>query len=314
MPRLTPRVTRLRRGMTLVEMMVVLLILAIAGSAVFRVLNKQQQSYKDSAKQASMQRELRMVGSSLPAEMRSTSSAGDDITDIQEGEITFNANIGSGIICDFAGGSHILLPPLQAAQLTLTNWYTQPANGDSIFIYDDGPLSGSEDDAWLRRQVTSVDTRPDTDCPGAPYADPVGDAGKWRWRIGIGGAPLPATVTAGTVVRFGRPTRYKLYQGSSGSWFMGYQEFTTSGWSAIEPVGGPFRPFLAGDANPSGMQLRYYDSLGVRITANSAADRQRVSRVDVFLRTNAGTAAVTERRPSEVRDSLMMRVAIRNFK
>jgi hypothetical protein len=39
-----------------------------------------------------------------------------------------------------------------------------------------------------------------------------------------------------------------------------------------------------------------------------------VSRVDVFLRTNAGIAAIKERNGNALRDSVLMRVAIRNFK
>jgi prepilin-type N-terminal cleavage/methylation domain-containing protein len=314
MPRLNVPPSPRRPGLTLVELLIVIMILGLVGSATFRVLNKQQQAYKDGAKQAAMQRELRTTGSSLPQEMRSTSSAGLDIQDVSESAISFSANIGSGIICDFAGGSHILLPPLNGAQITLTNWYTQPVAGDSIFIYDDGPLSGSEDDSWIRRRVASVDTRPDTDCPGAPFTDPVNDVGKLRWRIGVG-AGLPATVQPGTVVRFARPVRYSLYQSSASlEWYLGYEEQAPSGWTTIEAVGGPFRPYAAGDDQPSGVQLRYFDSLGVRITGNSLTDRRGISRVDVYLRTNAGLAAVTERRPNEVVDSLMMRVAIRNFK
>lgn len=313
MPRLT-NTTVARRGVTLVEMLVALMIFGLVASASFRVMNKQQQAYKDAGRQATMQRELRLAGSSLPQELRSTSSAGADFLDISEKAMTFRANIGSSVICDFSGGSHFLLPPINAANVTLTNWYTQPAVGDTMFIYDDGPLSGSEDDTWLQRPVTSVDTRPDTDCPGAPFLSPTLDAGKLRWRIGFGGGPLPSTIQIGTVVRFTRAVRYSLYQAASQSWYIGYEESSNSGWTAIEPVGGPFRPYVAGDVGPSGMQLRYFDSLGVRITDNSAPNRQRISRVDVYLRTNAGLAAVTERRPKDVVDSLMMRVAIRNFK
>lgn len=242
------------------------------------------------------------------------SSAGGDIQDASENSITFLANIGSSIICGLPGGLNILLPPLNAAQVTLTNWYSQPVAGDQVFIYDDGPKSGSEDDVWIARDITSIDQRPATDCPGAPFTDLVNDAGKFRWRIGLGGG-LPATVQPGTVVRFARPVRYSLYQSpASSEWYLGYEEQGPGGWSAIEPVGGPFRPYAAGDVQPSGVQLRYFDSLGVRITGNSVIDRRGISRVDVFLRTNAGLAAVTERRPNQVVDSLMMRVAIRNFK
>jgi hypothetical protein len=44
------------------------------------------------------------------------------------------------------------------------------------------------------------------------------------------------------------------------------------------------------------------------------ANQKDVARVDVFLRTNAGASAITERHGNAVRDSILMRVAIRNFK
>ena len=71
MSRLISPEARERRGFTLVEALVVMAILAIVGTSLLRVLTKQQQSYKDSSKQAAMQRELRLTGSFLPAEMRS---------------------------------------------------------------------------------------------------------------------------------------------------------------------------------------------------------------------------------------------------
>ena len=77
-------------------------------------------------------------------------------------------------------------------------------------------------------------------------------------------------------------------------------------------MAGPYRAFTAGDNGLTGLQFRYYDTLGTRITA--MANRTDVARADVYLRTNAGTSAITERNGATLRDSVLMRVAIRNFK
>lgn len=314
MPRLmqTHTTSRPRRGFTLAEMLVSITILAIVGGAVFRVIVKQQQSYKDSTRTAAMQRELRLTGSFLPAEMRSASSAGLDVKSMQEDAVVFLANIGSGIVCDRSGVAQIILPPLNTAHVTTTNWYTQPVAGDSLFIYDEGMLKGSEDDAWVRRSIVSIGNS--NACPGAPSTDAALDAGKPRWHVNVSGGALPDSVKTGAVVRFARPVRYQLYQSPSVTrdWYVGFQEYVNGSWSAIDAVGGPFRPFQSGDANPSGLQFRYYDSLGVRLYP--ADNPSRLSRIDVFLRTNAGLAAVTERRPNDLRDSVLMRVGLRNFK
>ena len=311
MPRLTFSLRRARPGFTLAEVMVTLLILGIVGGAIFRVLVKQQQSYNDTRKQADMQREIRLTSSYLPGDLRSLSSAGGDVIQMDENKIEFLANIGSGIICDKTSTTHFAVPPLGAAHVTTTNWYSLPVSGDSVFLYDDSTSNGSEDDVWQRRVVQMVDPNSGY-CPGLPYTDPVLDASKPRPRFGVGGLGIPSTVNLGAVVRFARPVRYRLYQETSKKWYIGFEQYIAGGWSAIEPVGGPFRPYAASDAGESGLQFRYFDSLGVRLT--SVADAKRLSRVDVYLRTNAGLASVTERRPNDVRDSVMMRIAVRNFK
>src|SRR5690606_30895922 len=63
MPRLTPTPPRrLRRGFSLPELIITIFLLSIVGTAVVRTFTKQQQVYKDTAKTATMRRELRMTG------------------------------------------------------------------------------------------------------------------------------------------------------------------------------------------------------------------------------------------------------------
>jgi prepilin-type N-terminal cleavage/methylation domain-containing protein len=301
---------RANAGFSLVEVLVTMLILGIVGTALARVMLKQQHAYRDTKQEAAMQREIRLTSSLLPSELRSTSSSGGDILEMDEDKVTFLANIGSSFVCDKISNTQVVLPPLNTAGITTTNWYTTPVNGDSIFIYDDSLSKGSEDDVWARHDVTGVVPNPAM-CPGAPYTDPVLDVGKNRWMINVGGT-IPDSVKAGAVVRFGRPVRYSIYAAPSGKWYVGYQEYVNGSWTAIEAVGGPYNRFLSGDANPSGLQFRYFDSTGVRLT--NVADRLSVSRVDVYLRANGGPAAAAERRPNLLQDSVMMRIAVRNFK
>jgi hypothetical protein len=125
-------------------------------------------------------------------------------------------------------------------------------------------------------------------------------------------ANLPDSVKVGAVVRFTRPARYMIYQETSGSWFLGLQQYSGGSWGTTSPMAGPYRPFASGDNATSGLQFRFYDSLGVRIT--NMANRTQVARTDVYLRTNAGASAITERNGNALRDSVVMRIAIRNFK
>jgi prepilin-type N-terminal cleavage/methylation domain-containing protein len=313
MPRLKPGMHR-RAGLTLPELLVAMLLLAIVGGGITRVMIKQQQFYKDARLTAVAKRELRLGASVLPAELRSISSSGGDIMEMSEGEVTMRAYTGTSVICAISGGrDDIWIPPTNLAKHTLTTFISagsKPQQGDTIFIFNEGPGIGSQDDSWLKRVITGADYAA-SDCAGAPYTDPVLDATKKRTRYHLDVA-LPAEVTEGAVVRFTRPVSYNIYQEASGAWYLGIQEYLGGTWGTPAPLAGPYRAFASGDGAQSGLQFRFYDSLGVRIT--NMANRQDVARMDVFLRTNVGKSAITERKGADLQDSVLMRVALRNFK
>jgi len=301
-----------RRGLTLPELLIAIIMLAIVGGGITKVMVKQQQYYKDASKTAGSKRELRLGASVLPAELRSISSSGGDILTMTEGEVKMRAYIGSSVICARSATDMIWLPPINLARHTLTSFIDRPDIGDTVFVYNENILKGSEDDLWEMRTIIAKDWST-TACPGAPYTDPVLDppATKRRYRYQLDAA-LPDSVKVGAVVRFTRPVRYRIYQESSGAWFLGLEQYSGNAWSAPSPLSGPYKAFATGDNSGSGLQFRYYDSLGVRIT--NMANNKDVARVDVFLRTDAGASAITERHGNALKDSVLMRVAIRNFK
>jgi prepilin-type N-terminal cleavage/methylation domain-containing protein len=66
-----------RQGLTLPELLIAILLLAIVGGGITRVMIKQQQVYKDASRSASAKRELRLGASLLPMELRSVSSSAE---------------------------------------------------------------------------------------------------------------------------------------------------------------------------------------------------------------------------------------------
>lgn len=302
-----PLLARRRRGVTLVETLIVLTILGVVGGAIFSMLSRQQRFYRDANETITVRRELRLGASLLPMDARGISTSGGDVLQMQTNRFTFRATIGSGIACQ-VGATSLVLPPTNLSRHTLTSWYTPPVAGDTIFVFDEDSLTGAEDDKWRKLAVSAIGTNTAA-CVGPPYAQLVADAPalKPRWQITVGGGTVPATVRTGAVVRITRPVRYELYQAGSGSWYLGYQEFRAGSWSVIEPVAGPFRPPGVGIAD--GVRFAYYDTLGA-VTTNPMA----LARVDVALRAQSAARSSMEYQGQPLSDSLLFRIGIRNIK
>ncbi|MGQ0537594.1 MAG: prepilin-type N-terminal cleavage/methylation domain-containing protein [Gemmatimonadaceae bacterium] len=312
MPRLAMRDTsRLRRGMTLIELMITFVVLGVIGTAVTRLFTRQEQAYRDASETAMVNRQLRLGSSILPTEIRNISSAGSDIIAADEGSMTFRATIASTIVCA-RGAQFIDVPPANLAKHMLTSVYSMPIDGDTLFVYNENILKGSEDDRWEKFGITGVSQV--AACPGAPYTDPALDAGKPRYRITVDN-PIPDSVKIGAVVRITRPVNYQLLQmGGSGRWYLTFQENRGGAWTASAPIAGPFRRLLSGDLSASGLQFRYFDSTGARILPPAAAVGAPVSRIDVYMRALGGRAALKERKGVAINDSVAYRIAIRNYK
>ena len=317
MPRLTPRAARARRGFTLPELLITILLLGIIGAALVRTMAKQQQSYKDTTRGATMRRELRLSGVLMTQDLRSISSAGGDVLAMAEDRVEFNGTFGSSIICDLPMAGVIDIPPTNLVHHELTAWTMVPRAGDTIYVYNDSLSAGSEDDVWQKLAIASIAKNTAT-CPGAPFTDPALDppATKPRYRITVA-YPFPSTkigdsVKVGAVIRFTRPMRYELFQAASTKSYLGYSEYNGVSWSAPEAVAGPFRSFVAGDGTPTGLQFRYFDSTGTRLY--SIANKLDLSRIDVYMRASGGASAVTERKGALMTDSTLYRIGLRNFK
>jgi hypothetical protein len=198
-----------------------------------------------------------------------------------------NAYIGSGVICQRNAATNadgIWIPPTNLANHTLSNFATRPHAGDTVFLFNDNLKEGAQDDQWEKRVIVSTDQDPAA-CVGPPYTDLVQDAGKSRIFIKLNAA-IPDSVKVGAVVRFTRPVEYSIYTESSGKSYLGIREYGSGAVGILRAAGRTVCCLRAGDANPSGLQFRYYDSTGVRIT--NMANKKDVARVDVFMRTNQG--------------------------
>lgn len=308
MPRLTASAPR--RGFTLVELLITIVVLGIIGTLLATTMLGQQRFFQRAYEMVGVRRELRTAMSLMPTDMRGLSSVGGDVLDFTATDMTFRATIGASIVCErgAAGASSFTLPPLDLAHNTLTSWVTRPARGDLLFAFDDGPLAGAEDDRWIAFTVTGV-SETSAGCAGAPFTDPVADNGKPRFLVTVAEA-VPATVVIGAGLRFTRDVQYALEQSDETKrWYLTQSSRVGGGWNLPVVVSGPYEA-----SEDGGMQLVYFDSTGTTITPGAMGAAAGLARVDLTMRAAGlpGSGPVYIGGDATPRDSIAFRIAIRN--
>lgn len=305
MPRLTQAsAPRPRRGITLVEVLITITVLAIVGATLSSILTRQQRFYRDASEQVVVRRELRGGSMLLPMDLRGVSTAGGDLLEATATQLAVRATIGSAVVCA-KGATWLDLTPLGLATHTLTAWHTPPQVNDAVFVFNEGAKTGAEDDTWWEAVVAST-TSDAAYCPATPFV-PAAEAAKPKIRLELGAA-VPPEVRVGAVVRLTRQVRYSLFQPSAASdWYLGYQEHDGTNWRATEAVAGPLTA-------TSGARFVYFDTLGVLQTPTTALARTNVARVGVSMRAAGRTDALRARGGAAYMDSLNFQVGIRNFR
>lgn len=304
MPQLIRPAAADRRGITLVEVLITITVLAIVGASLTAILTRQQRFYRDAAETVEVRRELRGGASLLPTDLRAISTAGGDLLEATATQFTIRATIGSAVVCA-KGAQSVDLVPTGLTTHTLAAWYSSPQVNDSVFVFDEGADVGASDDSWWQAAISST-LASSSYCPGSPFIAPA-DAGLLRLRVSLGAA-IPPTVQVGTVVRITRPIRYSIYQPDATSdWYLGYSEHDGSTWRATEPVAGPL---LA----TNGARFVYFDTLGVARPTGTPLQRTNIARVGVTLRATGRSDALRARNGEPMRDSLSFKIGIRNFR
>jgi prepilin-type N-terminal cleavage/methylation domain-containing protein len=321
---------RRRRGMTLIEIMISLVLLGIVGGTIMRVIMRQQRFYQGVNQIMTQRGELRNATSVLPVELRSLSSIGADILVASDSSIEFMQNVGTAIVCEVVDGRQVALPPENlASQQVLTSFYGygDPQAGYSVYIYNDSSVLGNEDDAWQKFTLTAVHTDV-SKCIGAGSFTRVADLGKRRPVLELSSTepndpvtfgPLSQYIGVGAPVRIMRKVKYKLYQASDSKWYLGFAPYNygSSAYDELSPVSGPYDAYSSSSGTPSGFGFRYFtvDDAEVAAGADSAA-RSTIARVDLIARARTSskvrTAGVQGGASQQYKDSLAVAVMLRN--
>ena len=324
-----------RRGMTLVEIMVSLVLLGIVSGVIMRVIMRQQRFYTGVNQIMTQRSQLRQATAVLPVDLRSLSSVGDDILAAYDSSMEFMVNVGTGAVCEVVDNKNqVAMPPDTLWSSTtpppdITSWYgtaePDPEDEDilySAYIYDDSVTLGNEDDYWKRYNL--VDIHKDASKCVSTYTT-IGDVGKLRPILEVAdpdgktdpvnGGALSQYIGVGAPVRIARRVKYSLYKESDGKWYLGFARFlkSTMNYEAPAPVSGPYDPY----GSPSGLRFRYYDVDGNEIPSGAdQTNREKIARVDLIVRArtsaNVRAAGIQNGADRQYRDSLAVSVMLRN--
>lgn len=313
---------RRRAGFTLAELMITITLLGIIGGLLTTVLMRQQRFHRAVASVADSRARMRDVATILPSDLRSISTAGDDILTMDVNSIQFRAFIGAAVLCRYGAATIVeLAPKVLVSGSVLTSWITPPGPNDVAYLYNDGALPGNADDQWSPFTIT--DTTSSTNsawCPSnnVPAYTTAADNAARRYRLTLNAAPNQAQIKIGAPIRFAREVRYSVYQAADNQWYVGYERCTPNADPTLpgvcagrELLAGPVQPATT-DTLTSGLFFVYYDQTGTRLT--NVADASQIARISVGIRTISESLrqATASNKQFASGDSLRFVVGIRN--
>jgi prepilin-type N-terminal cleavage/methylation domain-containing protein len=293
-----PHVTR--RGFTLVELVVGIVLLGIVSAGIYKVLITNQRTYTAQTQRIDLQQNIRAGATILPAEFRELNAAAGDIQVFTPTEIKFRAMRQLGFICvaPVLGGGLGQISMTIRAQPIFGNRQTF-ASGDSILLFYDGNALTRNDDSWVKAEIKAVANQTCPDPGGARPGFQLTFEPQW-----LGGTQLnvAGAITKGSPLRVFQTVTYKVYQGSDGEWYLGQRiDWSAGGGGTIQPLIGP----LIGS---NGVGFSYLDAAG-----NQTADSSRIALIEIRLRGRTASK-IAQGGAGGVKymvDSVVTRVAVR---
>src|SRR5689334_2594791 len=125
-----------RRGLTLIELMISIVLLGLLGGLIIGFLLKQERFYAGATEMLLTRTEVRQAAVMMPSDLRGISSASGDIYAMTDTSIDFRSTFGSSYICaNTRAASQVSIPPVNLAKgSALTVWSQTPVNNDSLAL------------------------------------------------------------------------------------------------------------------------------------------------------------------------------------
>lgn len=243
-----------RRGFTLVEVLIALVVMGLVTGAIYRMLTMNQRIAQAQAEQVSLQSNVRTSSLIVPNELRELNtvlgSALPDQSDVRVANangITYRAMRGLGVLCQASAANELRI---YSSGPMWTGTRAPIAGRDSLYLFVDTDVNDDDDDAWTPLQITGVAT------------STCGAAAAYRLT-----APVAAGIAKGTPVRLYEFMRLELKQ-DGGQWWLAAGSLSAG--QATQPVLGPLR------AN-DGFELEYLNSAGNPTAALDAITSIRIT-------------------------------------
>lgn len=274
----------MKRGVTLVEMLITITVLGLVSSLALSLLLRQQWTGEAQSQRAAVQSTLRAAQLYLASELRELGGApGDpDILVFAAESLTYRASRSSGVACSVGPNAIVV----EQAQLS---GYRQPQPGrDSLLLLADGAPSTSADDRWVHLPILATSAGSCSGRPALIFATAIDTA-----LTPLSSFPPLAPFHSFEIMQL------RLYS-SAGDYWLGARSISAG--EIIQPFAGPFQIH--------GLALSFFDSLGA-----AAATGGDIRDIGITLRAvssvpvrNAGLGS-----PQRISDSVLTRFALRNW-
>jgi prepilin-type N-terminal cleavage/methylation domain-containing protein len=275
----------MRRGFSLVEMLVGIILLGIVGLIALQTLLHLNWSATAAGERGALQASLRGGALYLLGELRELGGTpGDpDIIAFAPESLTYRAMRGAGVACTITGGS------VGIETASLTGYRAPQAGRDSLLLHQENDGWSPRDDRWIHLPILSFNGGT---CGGRPAltAATILDTTVFP----------PSSFASLVPLRTYEIMQIRLYQ-SGGDYWLGTR--SVSAGEIIQPVIGPL--------SNRGLALTYLDSTGA--TATNAATIRSIGVTLRGLTANAVRTGGGYGSSSRRADSLVTRVFLRNW-
>jgi len=284
-----------RRGFTLVELLVALVLVGIVAASIYQLLINNQRIYLEQTERVDLNATIRTAVALLPSELKEADASdplGSDIVAMSASSITFKAMRGLYVLCQAPPTGTTTSGEIVAYRSTTFGMRAADATSDSVLVFAEGTPYVRADNVWLHANLAGVSYG--GSCPAS--------AGSVTLSLtGIEPSGGLDNVAASAPVRVYEVIQILTYTDALGDLWLGRREYRKgSGWSDTQPLLGPLAA--------SGLSFTYYDSNG-NVTNTPA----NVARIEVrVIGQTSRTVRASDGTIRYVVDTLTTQVALRN--